>query len=279
MKHKIKNMICCSLLVFILLLLTSCADNVGGQRCGKVDFWQQTYEFKVDEITDEFKLAFTKNAIYYQGNDAYSVNVVSEDPSIVEIVSFDKDEIMDHNEWGGITVKCLREGATRIKLSTIYDETGEIYDSYATVIVFDESVPYEDRLNRVNASEDWTGTSYVDFASNEYVLEADLLNFQDQLTFAVTGDLSDYGKNSDYDISIGFIEMPEYKDNIDIGNVEKDKIVDSEALGGLPIKALRPGIAYVRITVIQNATGGIRTSYAKIIVVDPASTQPAETTS
>ena len=102
-----------------------------------VDFWYSEYEFEVGETTDQFKLSFTGDWINYEGNDAFSIQVTSVDSAIVEVLSFEKDKIMDQNEWGGITVKCRKEGTTYIRLTMIQNATGGIRTSYAKIIVVD----------------------------------------------------------------------------------------------------------------------------------------------
>ncbi len=96
-----------------------------------------TYKFNVGDVTDQFHISFTHNPDLYQGKEDYDFDITSEDEAILKIESFDKDQLMDTIPSGGLTVKCISPGTTRIKLTMVYLPTGGTYTTYATVTVVD----------------------------------------------------------------------------------------------------------------------------------------------
>ena len=118
-----------------------------------ITFHPQEYIFFVGEQTNEIATAvFSENPLYYKAKlSDFALKIVSDDPSVVEIVSLDKEELLkvstslSHPNYG-LTVKCLKEGTTRIVMTVTYTPTGGTHTIYADVTVVapdytDDSVP------------------------------------------------------------------------------------------------------------------------------------------
>lgn len=97
-----------------------------------------TCTIEVGEVKDWMNVRFSYEPDNEYISEAdYSVIVVAEDPEIIEIVSYDKDILLSWDPEGGIIIKGLKTGTTRLKYSVIYNPTGGAYTSYATVTVVD----------------------------------------------------------------------------------------------------------------------------------------------
>lgn len=93
---------------------------------------------EVGQVKDWMNVSFSYEPDdEYISLDDYSIIVVAEDPEIVEIVSYDKDTLFSYDPEGGIVIKGLKVGTTRLKYSVIYDPTGGAYTTYATITVVD----------------------------------------------------------------------------------------------------------------------------------------------
>ena len=101
-----------------------------------LQFWYTEYEFKVGQITDEFKMARCTEGIVFSSKDA-AFEVTSSNPDIVEIISYNPTALMDYHEWGGITVKCHKPGVSKIFVTITYLPTGGTKTIEATVTVVD----------------------------------------------------------------------------------------------------------------------------------------------
>ncbi len=99
-------------------------------------FWYNQYEFQVGQITDEFKMARLTEGIFYDPQKA-SFEVTSENPDIVEIISYNPTALMDYQEWGGITVQCHKPGVSKIYVTITYLPTGGTRTIEATVTVIE----------------------------------------------------------------------------------------------------------------------------------------------
>ena len=111
---------------------------------------QYAYEIQTGEVFDSFEISFECSDCKFQYHptncdyhgigyayDDYSFDIVSENPEILEIVSYNKYTIMNAELTGGITVKGLKAGETRIKLTMTHIPTGKTYTDFATVNVVD----------------------------------------------------------------------------------------------------------------------------------------------
>lgn len=85
----------------------------------------------------------------------------------------------------------------------------------------------------------------------------------------------EYISLDDYSVTL-IAEDPEI---VEIVSYNRDKLLSYSPEGAIVIKGLKTGTTRLKYSVIYNPTGGAYTSYATVTVVDPASTQLAETTS
>ena len=106
-------------------------------------FLQDKYEFQVGQVVSkEFEMGTLTTGIFYDPKDA-AFEVVSENPDIVEILSFDPVVMMDYYYYGGITAKCHKPGVSKIYVTITYLPTGGTKTIEATVTVVDPATATE----------------------------------------------------------------------------------------------------------------------------------------
>lgn len=137
--------------LMVITMLTSCASQNGkqwpeyesGEWPDVCSVWLDASQMicvAVDEVQVVETVFFTMNADLYtrenqQGSEYYQLEVVIDDPNILEVVDINKDKLMDLRWNGGLTIKGLAPGETKITLVMTYLPTGGTHTTSATVTV------------------------------------------------------------------------------------------------------------------------------------------------
>jgi hypothetical protein len=98
------------------------------KKCIRAYIMGSELEIEAGETFDQFVMFIPYEALDLE-NLAWArqhtdVEVTVDHPDIVEIVEYDAQEILDSNEWGGLTIKGLKPGVATITVTCIYTPTG-----------------------------------------------------------------------------------------------------------------------------------------------------------
>ena len=145
MKRFITLMICLS----CLISLASCSSHpfLGAKEgeypkhCIRADFMTSNIEIAVGETFDSFLMFIPWRAIEHEEDSLKHIDVefTIDSPDVVEIVTYDVAQLLNHNEIDGLTVKGLKPGVATITMTCIYKPTGGRHTSptVCTVTVTD----------------------------------------------------------------------------------------------------------------------------------------------
>lgn len=145
------------------------------------------------------------------------------------------------------------------------DLPGEEYPSNGTLSDETESRELE--------SGEWP-RKFSPHVSGTYELEVGQVIDWVYVSFSYEPD-DEYISEADYSVIV-VAEDPEI---VEIVSYDRDKLLSYSPEGAIVIKGLKTGTTRIKYSVIYDPTGGAYTSYATVTVVDPAATQPVETTS
>lgn len=136
------------ILLHFSLLLTSCNPRPAPEyESGEypevvgIHFYDAPYQIQLGEETDPFQFEKLCGLTIEQGKGFriadLDVKVSVEKPDVLELISFDRDAILDQEEYGGITVKGLKAETSKVYVTFIYTPTGGTKTIEATVTVTD----------------------------------------------------------------------------------------------------------------------------------------------
>ena len=136
------------ILLHFSLLLTSCKPGPAPEyESGEypevvgIHFYDAPYQIQLGEETDPFQFEKLCGLTIEQGKGFriadLDVKVSVEKPDVLELISFDRDAILDQEEYGGITVKGLKAETSKVYVTFIYTPTGGTKTIEATVTVVD----------------------------------------------------------------------------------------------------------------------------------------------
>ena len=124
------------------------------------------------------------------------------------------------------------------------------------------------------AKGEWPPECTVCFPENLSTYEFNVGEVTDQFHISFTINPDRYQGRDYYDFEISSEDEAILK----IESYDKDKLMDFETTGGITVKCTSPGTTRIELTMIYLPTGGTYTTYATVTVVDPATTNPTETT-
>ena len=98
------------------------------EKCIRAYIMGSEFEIEVGETYDHFAMMIPYMSFGYTNliwaRQYTDVEVTVDHPDIVEIVDYDVQEILDNNQWGGLTIKGLKPGVATITVTCIYTPTG-----------------------------------------------------------------------------------------------------------------------------------------------------------
>lgn len=144
MKHFITLMICLS----CLISFASCAshpfpntkEGEYPEKCIRAEFVYPEYEIAVGETIGTFRMMIPYMGLEHEEDSLQHIDVefAIDNNDVIEIVSYDIGQLLNHNEFDGLTIKGLKPGTTTITMTFIYKPTnGRSYSSKTTVTVTD----------------------------------------------------------------------------------------------------------------------------------------------
>lgn len=132
-----------------LISFASCASHpfLGAKEdeypkhCIRAEFMTSNIEIAVGETFDSFLMFIPWRSIEHEEDSLKHIDVefTIDSPDVVEIVTYDVAQLLNHNEIDGLTVKGLKPGVATITMTCIYKPTGGRYTSptVCTVTVTD----------------------------------------------------------------------------------------------------------------------------------------------
>lgn len=249
-------------------------------------FGNNLFEISVGEVFDDFDVTYTFNPDYVYGPRYYHVEVIVDDPEVVEVLSVDRYATFG-SQNGAVVVKGLKAGTTTITLKYIFTETGGFQTDTATVTVTEstQEETSEDTLPEgVDVSEVWK----VNFASQvgsglSYQLQVGETLDDFAINFACADKRCNrvhstncqyYGISWDYE-DYDFEVVSSDPEVVEIVSVDKYAMMNSNLYGGLVVKGLQQGSAEIQITMTHIPTGKefIAKNKAYVTVLTPSQSE------
>ena len=162
MKRFLTLMICLS----CLISLASCSshpfpntkEGEYPQKCIRAEMRSSNVEITVGETFDKFLIFIPWPSIKHidESIEHIDIEITVDRPDVVEIVSYDVAELLNHGEDDGLTVKGLKPGVATITMACIYKPTGGKYTSpnVCTVTVVDPNAPHQDETTASETEEE-----------------------------------------------------------------------------------------------------------------------------
>ncbi|MBQ9780518.1 MAG: hypothetical protein IJW00_06200 [Clostridia bacterium] len=252
-------------------------------NAGSFNFMSPAYECKVGGLYEGFDTAYTFNPDLPYGSKNYNVEVKVQDSDVLEVVSFDKYALLS-GIGTGLIVRGLKPGTTTLTITMTYIPTGGSKDTVTTITV-KETVEEENDLVVDESGDVWSVSFLEGIGPDVYEVPQGKMMDWFEISFACTDckrpyhpmNCSQSGIGYAYD-DYSFDIISENPEILEIVSYNKYTIMNAELTGGITVKGLKKGESRIKLTMTHLPTGKTHTDFATVTVVDPASTQPAETT-
>ena len=101
------------------------------KHCIRAEFRTCQVEIAVGESFDSFLMFIPWEAVKHNDKSIEHIDVefTVDPPDVVEIVSYDVDQLLNHDEDDGLTIKGLKPGVATITMTFIYKPTGGRFTS------------------------------------------------------------------------------------------------------------------------------------------------------
>ena len=150
MQRNILLLLCLSLVVFLISCashpFTSTKDGEYPTQCIRASFIHSEYEITVNETVDSFPVFIPYMGLKHEEKSIEHIDVefAIDHPDVVEIVSYDVNQLLNNNMYDGLIFKGKKSGVATITMTFIYKPTeGRSPSSKVTVTVVDPAATTE----------------------------------------------------------------------------------------------------------------------------------------
>ena len=234
----------------------------------------------VDEVYEMPYIAFAINADryqskYQQGPEYYQFDVIVDDPDILEIVNIDKDKLMNYEIMdGGLTIKGLAPGETKITLVMTYLPTGGVYSvsTDVTVSAMYQYQAYPDDATYVSLCDGEPRTVVDPMVCDGVELADYLVNVSSGATYEDLISLTVIAFENGRDPADACtIEVTAKETNlVEIVSVDEQRLMGGYS-DGVTLKTLAAGTAHIYITFTNTASGQSSTLQMVLVIEDETS--------
>lgn len=140
MKRIILLLLCLSLVVSLIACsshpFTSTEAGEYPTQCIRASFIYSEYEININETVDKFPLFIPYMGLKHEENSIEHIDVefTIDYPDVVEIVSYDVNQLLNNNMYDGLTFKGKKSGVATITMTFIYKPTGGRSTPSTTII-------------------------------------------------------------------------------------------------------------------------------------------------
>ncbi|MBE6557938.1 MAG: hypothetical protein E7661_02865 [Ruminococcaceae bacterium] len=237
-------------------------------------FGSQTYECQTGKLFDDFEIVSLGNTDHPYGLENYHIEVKTQDPDILEVISLDKYGIFKNKDEGILIVRGLKPGTTTLTVTMTYIPTGGSEDTTTTVKVVEandeETAPVVDESGDV-----WKVRIIPAVAQYIYKVQTGETFDLFEISFECSDCKSQYhptycdyhGIGYDYD-DYRFDVVSENPEILEIVSYNKYTIMNAELTGGITVKGLKAGATGIQLTMTHIPTGKTLTVDAAVEVTD-----------